>query len=301
MVGRRHDLHVEAERYPLLERGQQGEDLGRRTGLHADAAVVSAVHRVVDVPAGAVRAVDRDCPYLAGARLDQHLRRGVAGRVERRRRGRDHVTHRVLGGMLVLRVHRGVNLQAALVVQLGPRLVIRGVVLHDGNHVVAEVRGVLGRPAGAAALQRVEGRMQAERGVRRGLRLVLGDVMLLRHLRKHFVAPADRVARELQRVVLARVFYHASQQRRLGQCQFPGRGVEVALRRQLDADRMVVEVGGVEIRGKQLVLGQLVLDLDGNPQLADLPRRRVLLGGQLSGLGRRRQDQGILHVLLRDR
>ena len=143
--------------------------------------------------------------------------------------------------------------------------------------------------------------MQAERGPSRGLRLSGRNVVQLSHPRQHGGPPVQRVHRVHERIVLARIFHHPGQHRRLRQRQVLGRRVEVTLRGHLDTDGLVVEIDGVEIGGEQLILGHLVLDLDRYPQLADLPRGR-LLGGFLQLLLRgRRQHQGVLHVLLCDR
>ena len=85
--GRRLHLDRVAEGQALLERRDQGEDLGRRAGLHSVlVAAILIVDRVVDVVlagAAAVLPVHGDGLDVAGAGLDQHLGVGVVARVRR--------------------------------------------------------------------------------------------------------------------------------------------------------------------------------------------------------------------------
>src|SRR6202000_3184827 len=102
------------------------------------------VDRIVD--GGAAAAVGPVLGHgldVARARLDQHLGLGVVGRVVHVAAVGQDVVDRVGGGVLVLFVQRGVDLQAAGGQQAGPglgRLGHRGVVDEDVLDVVAEER-----------------------------------------------------------------------------------------------------------------------------------------------------------------
>ena len=162
--GRRGDPQVVAERQALLQRRHQREDLRRRAGLHARAGAVARVHRVVD--GGVVRSVAEqpvlgDGPDLARAGLDQHLGVRVVARVVVGRAGRLDEVDRVLGGLLIRRVQGRVDLHAAGEVQRLPGLRVDRVVLHDGEHVVAEESVLPDRRADAAGLQRHAARYAA--------------------------------------------------------------------------------------------------------------------------------------------
>src|SRR5260370_675099 len=77
-------VHGEAERRALLERSDEGEELGRRAGLPPAAAAVGGADRVVDDGLAALRAVGPvlgDGHDLAGAGLDHGLGVGVVTRV----------------------------------------------------------------------------------------------------------------------------------------------------------------------------------------------------------------------------
>src|SRR5581483_7863657 len=145
-----------SERVVLFQGGDQREQLGRGTGLHAGAAAVGGVDRVVDLglaPAGAVRAVLGDRTDLAGARLYDGLDCGVVAWVERSVVVGLDVVRRVVRGLLVLRVERGVNLQAAGGQQLGPghrRRAVGGIVQEDFFHVLAEEARTRGDRVGLA-------------------------------------------------------------------------------------------------------------------------------------------------------
>ena len=118
------DRRLVAEGHALLERREQGEQLGRRSGLHAVLAAVLRVDRVVDlglalVGVGPVLPVLGDREDLPGAGLDQRGGVDVVVRVVVVVAVRDDVVDRVGRGRLVLRGERGVDLQPAGRQQLG--------------------------------------------------------------------------------------------------------------------------------------------------------------------------------------
>ncbi len=250
---------------------------------------------------GAVRPVYRDRADLAGARLDQHLGVHVpAGVVGTRVRRQDPVD-RVLRGALILRVQGGVDLQVAGGVQRRVSLGVCRVAPHDGQRVVAEERLVRGGPGGASLVQRERRRSKAQRQLLGGVGLRPGDVAKIRHALQHDLSARQSGRRVSERVIGRGILHHPGQQGRLSEVQVQRARAEVTLGRHLDAVGVVVEECSVEVGGEQLVLGHLVLDSGGHPQLAELTGGRVRDRCRLLLLGGRGQDERVLDVLLRER
>ena len=103
-------------------------------------------------------------------------------------------------------------------------------------------------------------------------------------------APLLRRPRMRDGVVPARVLRNAGEERRLGQRQLQRVVPEVRARRALDPVRAVREVDRVQVRGEDLVLRPVLLELPRERGLLQLPRDRAVGAGQL-----------VLHELLRDR
>ncbi len=101
---------------------------------------------------------------------------------------------------------------------------------------------------------------------------------------------AFAVSRVRDGVVQARILGNPGEERGLRERQFERAVSEVRERGALDAVRAVPEVDRVQVRGKDLVL---------RPLLLELPRERRLL--ELARDGRRVAGQLVLHELLRDR
>ncbi len=215
------------------------------------------------------------------------------------------MVHRVGRGRLVLRVQRGVDLQAAGGQQLGPghrRLAVGLVVQEDLFHVLAEEAG---RAHGAGLTAAFRHRLvQPERLGLVGLGLRGGEPVIgLRHPGQHGIAPLEGHRGMQDRVVLGRVLHDAGQRGGLGHGQLRRGGAEVGLGRRLDAVGVVAVVGVVQITGQDVLLGLLVLGGHRHPQLVELAVQRVgvrrLLGrGVVRHLGLEQQD--VLDVLLRD-
>ena len=103
-----------------------------------------------------------------------------------------------------------------------------------------------------------------------------------------------------ERVIAGGVLHHPGQQRGLGQGEVRGRRAEVRFCRYFDPVGEVAEVGVVQVAGEDLLLGLLVGDRDGEPQLVQLSGHCVLVGRlSLLQVGSR-QDQHVLDVLLGD-
>ena len=199
--GRRGDLEVVAERLALLERRHQREHLRRGAGLDARARAVSAVDRVVNgclARPCAERAVDRDRPDVASARLDQHLGVGVVARIVIARIRRLDEVDGMTGGSLITGPHRRVDRHAAGLVQGGPHLGVERVGSQHREHVVAEECSLAGRIAEAAGLQRKGRRVQPERLTFRQRGSRARDVVQPRHPLQHDVAPAGLPLRDAQ-------------------------------------------------------------------------------------------------------
>ena len=121
----------------------------------------------------------------------------------------------------------------------------------------------------------------------------------LRDPGEHGVAPLNGRRGVGQRVVLRRVLHDAGQRGGLQHVELGGGGVEVRLRRGLDAPGAAAVVRVVEVPGEDLLLGHGVRDLNRHAQLVDLAghgvRRRRLLRRRVV---ERLQDEHVLHVLL---
>lgn len=129
-----------------------------------------------------------------------------------------------------------------------------------------------------------------------------GDVADRRHPLDDGVAPLDRLLLVVDRVVPAGRLDEAREEGRLLDVQVLGRLGEVALGGCLDAVRLLPEEGDVQVVLEDALLAQLLLDLDGELQLADLAADRLLGGlGDLVGVVAGLLDEDVLHVLLGQR
>ena len=158
--------------------------------------------------------------------------------------------------------------------------------LQDGLHVVHEVgigeRAVLGRL----------GHVQDDVLGLRGVVLLLGDAAVAKHAVEHDVAALLGKIGVHRGVVGARSVGNAHQERGLRQGEVGAVLAEVGVRRRLDAVGAVSVVDGVEVHLEDVVLGEDLLHLDGDPGLADLAFDglvELLLG-----------EDGVAHELLRD-
>ena len=115
------------------------------------------------------------------------------------------------------------------------------------------------------------------------------DEALVGHRLQNEVASRQRRVGAVDRVVRRRRLEHRREQGGVGGIEILGRRAEVVLGGALDAVRVVSEVDGVEIRGKDLVL---------RPALLKLPRERRLAHLALHRL--RARQVRVLDELLRD-
>ena len=121
-----------------------------------------------------------------------------------------------------------------------------------------------------------------------------------RHPLQHDVAPLGRRYRMFKRIEGRGVLDEASEHGRLGQRQRPRRRREVELRGDLHAVGLVVEVGGVQVRGEQLMPCHAAHDVGGDAEFGQLPRDRDVAAPRRLLRVLRRQDAGVLDVLLGD-
>ncbi len=256
-----------------------------------------------------VPAVLRHRGDLARARLHRDQRGRDARRVVRRHAA----LHGVGGERLLPRVQRGGDGQPAAVQPVDPlrlRRAERGVVPDHLGHVVAEVAGARHRHLRRHAADRPgvdvqgvgEGRRQA-----RG-ELVGAEVALLVHQPEHEVAPLLGGGRVAHRVVGGRALGDPGDRRGLQVRHLGRRLAEVPLRSCLDPVGVHAELGDVQVRLEDLVLGHLLLERDRElrlPELARVALRPVGLARRLRPGGVARPDglldQDVLDVLLGQR
>jgi hypothetical protein len=165
--------------------------------------------------------------------------------------------------------------------------------------VVAEEAGAA--PGGDAAVARLAD-VQAEAAGLGAVGLLLADVAGGDHALQDDVPARAGGIRCVDRVVRRRGLHQAGEERGLVELQVRGVLGKVPLGGGLDAVRLLAEEGDVEVVRQDLVLGQLLLDLDGVLDLADLAAQAGgagLLGGLGYGLGvvPGGLDQDVLHVL----
>jgi hypothetical protein len=167
----------------------------------------------------------------------------------------------------------------------------RGVEGGADHHILGRVAGqeirALGHdPVGEIAADILLGGLRQGGGVvRRGRRLGLGQVALLRHEaqdRRRAPLRAFQIARGR---VVGRRHQKTGQHRGLRGIQLGGGDPEIALRRALEAARAGAQIGAVEVDRQDLVLGIAQLHREGEGHLLDLaPERRaaaVLFVGRL--------------------
>ena len=183
------------------------------------------------------------------------------------------VAQRAHRGALRARVERRVDAQAALVDALAAVLALE--VLAD---LLEEVRCDRGR----IAVQ-----VQAQRLRLRGVGLLAADVLLRGHPVEHVVAAGERALGVVDRRQPGRVLGHAGDERRLGERQVLHRLAEQEAARRLDPVGAVAEVDLVAVEREDLLLGEVLLDLEGEDHLLDLPLVGLLRGQE--------QQPGELH------
>src|ERR671921_28581 len=197
---------------------------------------------------------------------------------------REHLIRGLDGSMLQAGVHSGVDSQPPEAQGPWPEFL-----LHLTPDLLEERR--VGRIFGRRAGGKVEGR-------RLGLLALLGgDPTLLLHQPQHLVsALADR---SLDNVTLPgrvgrRGVEQTGEHRRLREVEIPGALAEVTLRGLLGAVGAAAEVDGVQVGGKDLVLGVLALVGEGEGGLYEAPAKRGLEALVLGNVE-------VLHELLRNR
>ncbi len=192
--------------------------------------------------------------------------------------------------------------QAALVPEflaLGGGLAEDRVLLDHVADVVAEEAHA--RVGGdAAVLRRLV--VQGDRPGLGLLGLLRGEVPVLDHLVDDDVAALARGLGVGLGVELGGVLHQSGQGGGLGDGEVLAVLAEVALGRRLDPVRLLAVVRDVQVVGEYLVLGQLLLQLDGVLELLDLAAEGLALGLQhrhrvVAGL----LDVHVLHVLLGER
>ena len=221
--------------------------------------------------------------------------------------GPDDLADRLLGGVLGLRVDRGLDGQPAALDHVLPILDRLAEARHRQQaavDVVAEERVPGADAAVASALDviRVVLLLLRRCGLLRGDHLHLGRS----HPVEHHVATVHRRTQVVGRVVGIRVLHQAGQHRGLSQIEILGALVEVVLGGGLDPVRPVAVVGDVQVALQDLVLAEPLLQRDRVPQLADLAL--VALGAGRPGgvqhtllVALALLDLDHLHVLLGDR
>ena len=253
---------------PVLQGGHQ------REGLEGGAGLGNGVSRGVDLT---------DQVVLTPVESQQTTRLGVDGhqrlaqvRGGARRQGVD----RVDGGLLVLLVDRGDDLEAAGVDLLRRDL---GLVLELGAHHLQQV--AVGAGVDLLGLGLLDVRHTRLLGL---VVLSLGDVAVVEHELQDSSPPFLGLLRVLGRVPSAGRRQDPRQERGLRGAHVLGGMVEEGLRGGLDAIGATTVVDRVEVVAQDLLLGLLPVDLDGHDGLLEL-----------AGVGAGGVDVVVLHVLLR--
>ena len=171
--------------------------------------------------------------------------------------GAQAVAHGLLGGVLEGHVQRGVDPQAAgedLLVGVALLQVLPDVFQEIAREVAVEILGDDGD------------------GLPGGVLVVpLGDVAVLEHLLEDDVPAGERVVGVVDGRVAAGALHDGGQQGALGQGHLLGRLVEEELGGRGDAVVAVPHVDLVGVEGEDGVLRVVLLDLDGQQRLLDLP------------------------------
>ena len=100
--------------------------------------------------------------------------------------------------------------------------------------------------------------------------LGLGDLAQVEHAVQDLVAPLNGIFGVADGIVEAGAVHQAGEQGRLGEGEVLGGGAEEIPRRGLDAVGVPVEEHDIEVALKNLVLGVLLLQLNGEFHLAHL-------------------------------
>ena len=188
------------------------------------------------------------------------------------------VAEHLVGGGLQRRVQTGANFEAAFgrgfgaeaVDQLAPDLLAEPV--GPGHDV---------RPVERAG----------DHGAGLGRRRLLGrDRLVVHHAVQHPVPPGARRFGKAKRVVVVRPLGQRGEEGRLRQGDLVQRLVEIRLCRSRHAVRLQAEVDLVQIQLENSLLGQRLLDADGEHSLLHLARQRPLVG----------PEQHVARDLLRD-
>ena len=166
------------------------------------------------------------------------------------------------------------------------------------GNVVAEVRCHFG----AGASLHPGGDLEVHRGGDGGIMLRLRDSAVAEHSAEHLVASLDGVFRMEVRIVEAGAVHEAGQQGSLRQREVLGRGVEEVTGRGFNAVGIPGEEHDVQVPLKDLVLGEPLLQFDGELHLANLVGH-ALLPVEDNLIAPVRRDEGFIEhvgdVLLR--
>ena len=114
----------------------------------------------------------------------------------------------------------------------------------------------------------------------RRVALGLGDRAGLDHGMQHDAGPRARAVEVLHRRKLRGRAHKAGDHRGLGQGQRARACAEVPLRRRIRAIGAGAEVRGVEVAGEDLLLGEMMLEPDGDERLLHFAPRRALVRQQ---------------------
>ena len=189
--------------------------------------------------------------------------------------------HGLLGIALHARVDGGVDLQAVLVhvvvVAIG-----FAVVLAPVFHVGADVLAQIGCQAVVVALGRVARHVDGFLLV--DGQAVVAEVAVVVHLGEDDIAALQRVVGVQHGAVGRGGFEQSHEYGGLVDVQLGGRLVEEGLRGGLDAEGIAAEVDGVEVHGENLLLGVVVLQLDGHDPLTELGEDGATAGVGLAHL-----------------
>ncbi len=181
---------------------------------------------------------------------------------------------RGLGRRLNPDIHRGLNLQT-LVVEPVDAIGL----LEMLAHVLGEERTDL-RLAGMPRHRERTGDRLAIVGLR--------DEALREHAIEHVVAPRHDLVGVAVRAELARALDDPGERRGLGKRQVAHAVAEIGARRALHAVVAMAEEDDVQVHREDLLLGELLLELDGEERLRDLAPPALLVGqeelaGELHG------------------
>ena len=258
---------------------------GQADGLHRGAHLPPDPDGQVDlgvlVGVEEVSAADHG-QHLAGSRLEDHN-----GGVRMPPPSWNVALHRLLGGLLEVQVDGGLDAQTTLEEQPlpDPATGAEGrVVQEPAPDLLHEMPGRITGLETSRVLLKMGGRGHGS------CVLLLGDELVGQHSVQHHVAALEALGVVQERVVSPGQLDDPGDQGRLRQVEVRHVLVEVALGRCLYPVRAVAQVHGVQVLQEDEVLGVLIFQAGGVPDLLELP------AGRLLGVA----DDGQLHVLLGD-